>query len=202
MAVVIDPPRGLFRGTDSAAVGDVIIKPQGFAFATQDADEEVYVVLRRAVITNFGWVYAVSLYAIIPVVVLFLLQYFNVPAIPNLPRGYAIVIPLLYYSALFTYALLRFNAWYYNLIIITNKRFITYSFKPLTTYKASETNLDNILDISQSTVGLFPSLFNYGELLVQTASERTKFKIRFVPRPTWVRNILVDLARMSKNPEP
>jgi hypothetical protein len=154
------------------------------------------------VITNFGWASAVALYATIPLVVLFLLQYLGISIFTELPAGYGFIFPLVFYSALFTYTLLRFNNWYYNLIIITNKRFIVYKFRPLSSYRASETNLDSILDISQSTIGLFPSLFNYGDLLVQTASQRTKFRIKFVPRPTWVRNILVDLARLSKNSEP
>lgn len=198
MATVVVPPSGLLRRSDSDIVGGLVVQPEGINFATQDSDEEVFVILRRAVITNFGWVSAVAFYASLPIALLVLLTVFELNVRDNFPDGYLWVLPLLYYSALLTYAIVKFNEWFYNLIIVTNKRLLFYSFSPLTTYRVSETYLENIQDVSQSTVGFFPSIFNYGDLLVQTASQRAKFVIKNIPRPTWVRNILVDLASLAE----
>lgn len=197
MATAVTPPRGLLQTSDSDLVGGLVVNPSGVRFATQDTDEEVFVILRRAVITNFGWAMSAAFYALLPIILLAILTYFDLNVRDTFPRGYIWVPPLLYYSALLTYILVKFNDWFFNLIIVTNKRLLFYSFSPLTTYRVSETYLENIQDVSQSTIGFFPSIFNYGDLLVQTASQRTKFVIKNIPRPTWVRNILVDLAALT-----
>lgn len=202
MATKVVPPRGLLRKSDSDVVGGLLIKPGGMAFATQDADEEVFVLIRRSLYTNFGWAFRASFYIVLPIIIFLILTNFGIDLSPNIPNSFFYVLPVAYYSVIFTYMLIKFNDWYYNLVIITNKRLIRYSFNPLSTYRVAEANLDRIEDVSQSTVGFFPSIFNYGDLFIQTAAQRGKFLIKSIPRPTWVRNILVDLANLSRNPEP
>ncbi|MFW5702992.1 MAG: hypothetical protein ACOCXP_03440, partial [Candidatus Dojkabacteria bacterium] len=161
MAEAISVPSEMFSRRDSDFVGGVIIDPpdNDINFATQDRDEEIYVVLRKAVITNFGWVLNLSFYFVLPIVIYVVLLGFGADISGLFPDGYLFTIPLIYYSVLITSAIVQFNKWYYNLLIITNKRFVNYSFRPLAAYKVSEANLDNIQDVSQSTIGVLPSVF-------------------------------------------
>ena len=44
-------------------------------------------------------------------------------------------------------------------------------------------DLDDVQDIALAKEGLFPTMFGYGDLRLQTAAERANFVLRGIPKP-------------------
>jgi hypothetical protein len=87
--------------------------------------------------------------------------------------------------------------------MITDERMIHTEFKLLTGSKVSEAPLDNIVDISQENYGFLPSLFNYGNVKVQTATAmKSRFDFQQIPDPSWFRSVLYELVKISEGGEP
>lgn len=193
---------GLITPADGHISGDLSVAPRGASFATQDLGERVYIIARRDVITNIGWITRVALLTVLPFAVVLALANFGVNVFSFLPLAFNVVITMLYFASLFTYLVIQLNRWFFNAFIVTNERILDYDFKPLTSYTVAEARLDAIQDVSQHVVGVFPSFFDYGDLFIQTAGEKLKFEIPEIPRPTWLRNVLSDLAKVIKNAEP
>ncbi len=182
---------------DGAFLGALQVKPLGIEFATQDDDEIVYIVARKHVITNLGWNIKFAIGALFPIFLGILLPAFNIDLASFLKVEYIIITLLTYYSFIITYAVTNFTNWYYNIKIVTNKRVLDYDFNPLSSYRVAEASLDNIEDVTQKTIGLLPSFFNYGDLLIQTAGQKNEIYFEEVARPTWMRNVLVDLSNRT-----
>lgn len=194
------PPRGLISRSDSDGIGTLQVQPdpEEVGFATQDADEQLFILARRDIITNVGWIIQVALLIAVPIGLLVALGDLQLDIGQVIPASVQLMIVSIYFTAVSTYALLRLNDWYYNIFLVTNKRILKYEFNPLNRFKVSEAELHNIQDVSQSVIGVFPSLFDYGNILIQTAASRVKFKVEQIPRATWLRDILIDLSRLSR----
>lgn len=199
----VKPPAGLFSPKrDNDFFGAIRVYPQSTEFATRDADEQVFVIARRAIITNIGWVTRIVFLIILLPAIQLGIQVLGGSITDIVPERYIPFIPLFYYSFLLTYAIIKVNEWFFNVMIITNKRVLDIDFSALTGKHVAEANLTQIEDVSQTKIGFFPAFFNYGDLMIQTAGQRNKFFFPSIPNPTWFRNVLVDLARASQNPEP
>ena len=53
-------------------------------------------------------------------------------------------------------------------------------------------------DVISEVNGFFPSLFKYGDLIIQNASAVTKFQSYNVPHPDKLRSIILDLANEDR----
>lgn len=177
--------------------GDLQIEPRDVTFATQDPDERIFILTRKDVITNFYWALQVGILTVAPIIFYLVGLNFDLAITEFLALEYQALLLFLYYSMIFTYALFKFNEWYFNVFLVTNKRIMVYKFSSLNRYKVAEAELKNIQDVSQSVVGLLPSVFNYGNIVIQTAAQKGKFQVRNVPKVTWLRDVLVDLSRLS-----
>ena len=91
---------------------------------------------------------------------------------------------------------MKFLDWYFNIYVITSERVIDFDFNPFAYHKISETNLNNIVDATQESIGFLPMLFNYGDIYIQTAGEKREFDFLAVSKPTWVRDKIMDLRDM------
>ena len=94
--------------------------------------------------------------------------------------------------------LARFIDWYFDIYLVTSERIIHSEFQILKGKTLSEAPLKNIQDVQQKIIGFFPSMFNYGDVIVQTAAEKGKFDFKSVPDPTWFMNVISDLAKLAE----
>lgn len=202
--------RKLFRerAKESTSFGALHVNPKRVKFATQNEGEVVYVLLRSHFATNIGWILKSVVYFLFPWLVYLVFQWAGLlgGVVADIEKQIVSVIPfsiviefcLVYYSFLTTYVFSHFVNWYYDVYLITNERMIHIDFVPLIGPKVSEAPLENIQDISQRIYGFLPSIFNYGDVLVQTAAEKAIFLFKAVPDPSWFRDVLADLAKIIK----
>jgi len=70
------------------------------------------------------------------------------------------------------YMFQNFLMWFYNVYIVTDERVVDVDFFGLLYKNINVAQLRSVEDVSYSQIGLLSSMFNYGKVVVQTASEQ------------------------------
>ncbi|TAN33792.1 PH domain-containing protein [Patescibacteria group bacterium] len=99
---------------------------------------------------------------------------------------YLLSVCLFFYS--------HFVAFYLDMWIITNDRLVDIRQISLFARTISEVDLYQIQDITSEVHGMLASIFNYGNVILQTAGPVPKFIIYNAPRPHKLREQLILLA--------
>lgn len=176
-----------------------IEKPTGIRFATQEPGEKIIFALRKAFITNVPWLVLSALAVIAPTFYMnYVLKSGTLFVFPFGRELENIVIALWYVMTLI-YAIERFITWYFNVYVVTDRRLIDVDFRPLFYKNVSEAAYNNVEDTSFSMNNIFQTIFNYGNVFVQTAAEKTQFEFIDVPSPAKVQDKISDLAAAINN---
>ncbi len=183
------------------AFGAISVYPKRFHFKTQNPGERIYIVARSHIITNLGWISRVILLSVAPVMLMYFFNYFGV-GIDIIASVESSLLIMGFYLSLITMIFMNFLSWYYNIYLVTSERIIRYSFRSLGGYRVAETEIENIQDVSQVSVGFLPNIFGFGDIVIQTASTRNKFHFKAVPHPIWFRDVIADLSRLIRTNEP
>ncbi|MFQ5493134.1 MAG: hypothetical protein ACE5DX_03185 [Candidatus Dojkabacteria bacterium] len=196
----------------SSVVGQLDIYPAKVRFASQNPGEKIFILVRRHVFTNIGWLLRAGVIFILPIITVIAIDVIGNMSPELFPDGVNfrklmpdtlwVILGLIYYTSLVTYVFAKFLDWYFDIYLVTSERFLHMEFKILTGKFVSEAPLSNIQDVKQRVVGLFPAIFNYGDVIVTTAAERGKFSFEHVPDPTWFRDVITDLAKLVEHSEP
>lgn len=165
-----------------------------FAFESQLEKEEILVVLRRHPITNLPWLFVILLMSIAP----FLVNSF--PAFNFLPARFQFIGLISWYLLTFAFLLENFLSWYFNVNIITDERIIDIDFYSLMYKEISDAELEAIQDVTVKQGGFIHSIFNYGDVHIQTAAEIPEFEFLSVSNPIKVQKIL-QLMRLEEKQE-
>lgn len=165
--------------------------PENFTFKDQAEDEKVILLVRRHFITNVKWLLETFLLAIIPIAVLpFISNLF--PAL-NILNSTRLLYLSFYYLSVFGFLFVNYSIWYFNIDLITNKRIIDIDASGILLKNVSETTLDLIQDESYSQIGGIMSIFNFGNVLIQTAGEAPNFRFEAAPNPEKIIHIIGEL---------
>lgn len=161
--------------------------PKNIDFETKDKEEKIILLLRQHPIVNLGW--------IILSVILFLCPSFiqGTGILSLLPSGYPLIIKMVWYLGTFAYAMEGFFGWYFNVFLVTNRRIIDVDFFNLINKRVSDAEIEKIQDVTYATGGVVGTIFNYGSVLIQTASETQELAFERVPDPEKVADVLDDL---------
>lgn len=76
--------------------------------------------------------------------------------------------------------------------IVTNERIVNIEQLNLFSRNIAEKQLDKMQDITVITHGFFPTLFNYGDVYIQTAGSVERFIFRQVPNPKRISTTIMD----------
>jgi membrane protein YdbS with pleckstrin-like domain len=76
---------------------------------------------------------------------------------------------------------------------VTDERVVDVDFLNLIYREITDANIDKIQDVTVQVGGVTEALFNYGNVLIQTASELPLIEFDNVPRPDKVSRILRNL---------
>ena len=115
------------------------------------------------------------------------------PLLTFLPQEFQLIAVLGWYLITTAFLLENFLTWFFNVNIITDERIIDIDFFNLIYKQVSDTNIDKIQDVTYTMGGVARTLFNYGDVFVQTAAEVPNFDFLAVPNPDKVAKILQDL---------
>ncbi len=172
--------------------------PKDIIFLDQEPGEQVLLFLRKDFIVNIPW--------IIKGIILILLPLFMLPAslifkfnIFILPVHYNLMYILLYYLFVATYNFVNYITWYFSTYLITDTKLIEVSFSDLIIKHVSETKITLIQDVSYDQLGVVRNIFDYGDVLVQTAGTVDIFTFKSIPQPENVVHIIESLIGRERN---
>ncbi|MCL5676195.1 MAG: PH domain-containing protein [Patescibacteria group bacterium] len=173
-----------------------MVSPSGMHFESQEKDEEVVLLLRRHLITNFPWLTASFLMFIAPPVIFPLLSFFN--PMPPFPLNFQFIFVLFWYVLTFGTTLMGFLNWYFNVYIVTNERIVDVDFINLLYRQISSTRIVRVQDVTYKVGGMVRAVFDYGDVYIQTAGTEENFEFEAVPHPEMVTKKLLELMEKKE----
>ncbi len=161
--------------------------PHRVNFENRDPEEKVILFLRSHPITNLGWICFTFILVIAP-------PFFTaLPFFDSIPFRYTLLGVFIWYLFTFIYAFEAFLDWFFSVNIITDERIFDFDFYNLTYRKVTDVNIDKIQDVTVSIGGGIGTLFNYGNVQIQTAAEIPEIDFINVPQPDKVAKVLREM---------
>ncbi len=168
-------------------------------FPSQLDDETVYLVVREHWVHLFlkflVWVFFAA--------VLVLFNRFAKINLPDLFLGRTGQITLLFTQVYTLFlALSLFLIWefyYLNVDIVTSIRIVDVTQTGLFSHTIAEMHIDKIEDVTSETNGILGTIFDYGNVYVQTAGTVERFEFLEVPNPAGIEKMILDLYEKNSN---
>jgi len=157
--------------------------PKGVTFQHQENDEEIILFLRQHFITNVPWIIITILLAITPFILIPFLRFSSLFPF-TIPDKFLFVSLLFYYLIIIGYAFVNFLHWFYNIGIVTNKRVVDLDYTAIVHVHVAATKVLQIQDVNYVQTGFLRTLFNFGDVFIQTAGQNLNFEFLRVPRPS------------------
>lgn len=160
------------------------VNPGKIKFASQEKDEEVLLLIRRHPITNLPWALA------------FVLMIFALPAarhfqwLAPLPSNFQMVVAFAWLALALAIFWGGFLSWFFNVNIVSNKRVIDIDFYNLIYREVTDAEVEKIQDVTHKMGGIFGLIFNYGDVVIQTAGAKPEIEFLKVPRPAQIAAVL------------
>lgn len=178
----VSPPTVKPSPTREAPLTAFMERPRDIHFETQEPEEEILLLMRRHPVTNVGWVTTMLILIALPLIIgPLLLSSALIP--PEIPAGYYLVVPFLWYLGVAGIAFTNFLRWYFNVYIVTNDRVVDIDWLSLLYKQLSSTQLEKIQDVTYNQGGILDSFFDFGNVLIQTAGNEPNFEFEAVPKP-------------------
>lgn len=101
-----------------------------------------------------------------------------------------------------------FGSWltrYLNVFILTNEHIVDIKQIAFFSRKISTLSLDSIEDVAIQKKGILPSLFDFGDVMIQTAGELPNFTLKIIADPEGVQRAIMEAKEnylMSHRPQP
>ncbi|HPT66387.1 MAG TPA: PH domain-containing protein [Candidatus Woesebacteria bacterium] len=178
-------------GHTKSPFSSFLVRPKILTFTERDENEEIYLAVRPHWANNISWVIIAFLMLFVPL----FFKYFTF--INFFPSQYRFTAVLFWYLITFIYAFEKFLSWYFNLFLITNERVVDIDFNNLLNKHFAEADLSMIQDVSSSVKGIFGTFFNFGDVLIQTASEVNQINFEKVPNPEKIIKLLKELRDLE-----
>lgn len=157
------------------------------------ADEHVVAIWRRTPVFLWGRLVVSAFAALVPVILVLWIVW----ATAGLGGVLGTVVLVVCAVWIAGWLVSGYLAWYrhrHDEWILTDQRLID-SYKPhWFSHRLASADLVNVQDISVNRHGLLRSLFNFGDVVCQTAGTESRFVIASVPRPAQVLSV-VDRVR-------
>lgn len=190
------PPIALARHKRMGPLAAFAINPTGLRFETQQEDETVLLFLRQHLVVNIPWVLLTILLLVAPLVLFPMIAGAIAPL--AIPPGYLVVSVVAWYLVTFGFSFASFLKWFFNIYIVTNERIVDIDFIHLLYKQFSEARLVNIQDITYKTGGIVETMFNFGDVLIQTAGTEPNFEFGAVPNPEQIVKIISEAVEEAK----
>jgi hypothetical protein len=173
--------------------------PNGINLTEKFEQEELLLFLRKHFITNFPWLFIAFLASLVPILILITFT-FGIVSITLFPVRFSIIITIFYYFFIFSgYMFVCFITWFYNISIVTNERVVDIEFSSLVFEHVAATKLSQLEDVSYAQIGIVRSVFDYGDVNLQTAGTLPEFEFLAVPHPEKIIKIINNLIGKEDN---
>lgn len=161
--------------------------PDHVDFVGADKEEKIVLLLRRHPITNIGWIFIAILMFSAPLV-LILFGFLG-----SIPFEFLVVGLMFWYLVSFAFTFEQFLTWFFNVYIVTDERVFDVDFINLVYREITDANLDQIQDVTVKVGSVIRTLFDFGDVHIQTAAAIAQIDFEAVPHPDRVAQVLREL---------
>jgi hypothetical protein len=185
----------------SSPFSSLIVLPKKVKFEAQNEGETIILIARSHFITQVWWLAVASFMVFVPM----FWSEFPLVAGVNQATGFGLMI--VWYLGLGFFVLERLLLWFYNVYIVTDERVIDVDFFEIFYKNVDVTPIKNIEEVNYRQVGVATSVFNYGDVIIQTSSEQATsnigkesaaFTFEAVPNPDRVVRVLSELMEQEE----
>lgn len=161
--------------------------------------EKTIIFLRRFWFVPAGIIILLIFLLVIPVAIYYMLDWQAAWVL-----AHPVATPLLgllaslFYLAIWVYSFSEFIDYYLDVWIVTNERIINIEQLGLFSRIASELNLADVQDVTSEVHGIVQTVFDYGDVHIQTAAETTRFVFKQVRGPELIKRRVVQLADQAR----
>jgi len=157
--------------------------------------ENIIFTLRRHPLTFVPILFLFLILMIVPVVVYFLIDslFQSLLQSPTI-YPFTILAASVYYLSIYLFFYAYFIDYYLDMWVVTNDRIVDIEQHGLFHRVITELDLFRIQDVTADVLGIFPTLFRYGDVTVKTASSTSNIVFRNIPNPNHIRERLIRLA--------
>ena len=162
-------------------------------------NEKVVKVIRRDIFILFKKIIFSAILFVLPLFILVIMlsvypklleDILSYPLLVLLASAYYLFIWLFFFFSFIDYYL---DAW-----IITNERIIDIQQRGFFSRVISEHKLFRIQDVTSEVHGVFPTFLKYGDVYIQTAGTRQRFRFHEIPNPNKIRDKIIKLVERKK----
>lgn len=167
--------------------------PQKCLFEGQDPNEKILLLLRAHPITNIPWVVLAIFIFAVPFVMPAFIPLTGVD-LTLIPQTFVTILLIINYLLVLTLVFEGFLNWYFNVTIITNEKVVDIDFEHLLYKGVDLAPLSKIEETDSVTAGIIGTIFNFGNVSVQTAGAKVAIEMKNVPKSAMVADMILDLA--------
>lgn len=161
-------------------------------FPAQEENENIFKVIRRHWFTYLIF-WFLATFMLIPLIIGLYYLWTNYESLNQ--STFRVAVMLMSSYSLFIVGLLiyGFIDYYLDVYIITDRRIVDIKQNGFFKRTISTLNLRQVQDVNAKVNGMFPTLFHYGNVLIQTAGERDNFEFLSIPHPYDISKLILDL---------
>jgi hypothetical protein len=172
--------------------------PEGVRFLNQEPSEKIILFLRRHFITNLNWIGLSLILLCLPLFLPLAAEYFS-DYFLLIPVPFIIILLGFYYLIIIGYIYLQFISWFYNVGIVTNRQLVDVDFSDIMYRDIAKVRIEDVIDIEFSQGGFLDSIFDFGQVNVQTEGLKSNFEFEEIPNPDRVTDIILELKEKARH---
>lgn len=158
-------------------------------FQTQDPDEKIIRIIHRHPLTLIKEMFFVVALILISLTAMVFYFEYNI--------WYVFVIAFVIFLFSIITAFYTYFVWEKDVFVITDKRVVDVEQKSLFIKSQKEAPIDKIQDVSFNINGILGSLFRYGDIKIQTASD-TSLCLGDISHPEQIQRVIFDLIKIRE----
>lgn len=169
-------------------------------FPNQRSDEKIFVFSRRHFIDFLPTIIIISILLILPAIFIALiwnqsLDFGDIDLVYS--RDFIVLISLVYWLIIEIILITSWINFYYNVFVVSNERVVEIAQKGLFSHEVNELAFAQIEDVSFKTKGFLNSVFEVGDIEIQTAGTERNFYIKRLPHAQLIVEIIHNLDQQA-----
>src|SRR3989339_70988 len=157
--------------------------------------EKIMHLLRRDIITLIPYVLFLFLLLAVELGIYYLLKnLFPELFLKNFTLAILYLVAFIYTLSVWLFFYTAFVNYFLDMWIITNDRIVDIRQKGLFARVVAELDLFRVQDVTSEAHGIFATMFDFGNVYIQTAGEQERFVFYNIPEPHKIREAIIRLA--------
>lgn len=158
-------------------------------------EENIVYLTRRHWASMIGTFFLILVIMLVPLIILVIAVTLNTSFFEN--GILAQIIPpfvAIYYLVMITFAFVEWVNFYYSVFILTRDEIIDITQQGFFNRLITQISIVRVQDVSASIKGFLPTLFGFGDVIAESAGEKTQtYIIEKIPRPMEVADKIIEI---------